>query len=591
MNLGKKIDITVMGVAMAIVGVASVTLLLGGFIVFKKQQKAAMKAAVVQKKTPKTQKPKAKPKPTPAIDSTYILAGTLTDTQGRPMKDVVVSDGYSCTLTNDSGAYTLRRDEDARFVYYTVPAYCAVPVHSKTDHTACFYQQLSKNKHRYNFTLALLKGGAEKNFRLIVFGDPQVTNAMNPYYEGPNDNPIEKSDLARFTDETMTDVKATLAAMPAGDPVYGLSMGDDVQYYGGYNAALERGIRRSLGSSRMAVFSVIGNHDQDGKAVYKHQWEDSWGPTDYSFDRGDVHFVCLNDVLFYRGASYYSPGELTAKQLHWLRSDLLLADKKKKVVLCYHIPLTFGNAPFGEATPLNIASEAGHYASAQLGKILTMLNEFRGGFELFCGHTHFALNHEIDFRGQRLLERCHAAACGMIWQSNVNICGTPNGYYVYTFKGEEISNCYYKGTSWDAKKQMSLFSADTDFNGEEYTTDWNLPRGKGVIVANVFNADSHWRVYALENGQRTPMKRLNSLGQDAFSAGYHHKYMKCTSFRFVSKQNSYLIMNHLYYYEPRDKNATITIHAYDEYGNRYEAKSSEIVKEPFFNYAHYIVRS
>ena len=30
------------------------------------------------------------------------------------------------------------------------------------------------------------------------------------------------------------------------------------------------------------------------------------------------------------------------------------------------------------------------------------------------------------------------AACGNIWQSNINICGTPNGYYVYSFVGTSI---------------------------------------------------------------------------------------------------------------------------------------------------------
>ncbi len=41
------------------------------------------------------------------------------------------------------------------------------------------------------------------------------------------------------------------------------------------------------------------------------------------------------------------------------------------------------------------------------------------------------------------MEHCHAAACGNIWQSNVNICGTPNGYYVYTFEGTRLADCYY----------------------------------------------------------------------------------------------------------------------------------------------------
>lgn len=73
------------------------------------------------------------------------------------------------------------------------------------------------------------------------------------------------------------------------------------------------------------------------------------------------------------------------------------------------------------------------------------------------------------------MEHCHAAACGNIWQSNINICGTPNGYYVYTFEGTRLADCYYKGTFWKANKQMTLFRAETNFNQESYADDWNLP--------------------------------------------------------------------------------------------------------------------
>lgn len=116
---------------------------------------------------------------------------------------------------------------------------------------------------------------------MIVIGDPQVTNAYSPYYASPDDNPIKKSDVERFTTQTMADIKQTIKSLPAGTPVYGLSMGDDVQYYGGYNPQLERQIRQALGSSEMRLFSVIGNHDQDGKALYRRKWEENFGPTDF----------------------------------------------------------------------------------------------------------------------------------------------------------------------------------------------------------------------------------------------------------------------------------------------------------------------
>ena len=530
-------------------------------------------------------KPKAAPDTLPALDPT--VRGTLTDSLGRPMENVVVSDGYTCTVTNAKGNYIFIRDKNARFVWYSVPSYCEVPTHSAEDRTALFYKPLSAKRNVYNFTLKRLPKGTERDYRLIVFGDPQVTNAFSPYYTGLDDNPVKKSDVARFTDETMTDVKRTIAEWSPSMPVYAISMGDDVQYYGGYNASLEGQIRKALGSSRATVFSVIGNHDQDGRDLYRRKWEQSFGPTDYSFDRGDVHYVCLNDVHFYRGQVYWQPGELTADQLNWLEQDLRFADHNKKVILCYHIPLTFGNRPRKGAASLGLESEPGHFSSSVLSRVLKAVETFKGGYELFCGHTHFAINHEIDYRGRHILEHCHAAACGNIWQSNINICGTPNGYYVYALNGTRITDSYYKGTFWPRSRQMTIFRASTDFNGESYAADWELAKDKGVVVANVFNADSRWRVVAIEDGVEYEMKRINHQGQDAFAAGYHHRYSQSVSYQFVSKRNGYLIMNHLYYYEPRSAQSRVIIKATDAYGNTYTASSNDAVTEPFFNFAHY----
>ena len=525
----------------------------------------------------------------PVAKPDFRISGTLKDTEGRGVAGVIVSDGFNCVKTDSHGRYKMKRDSLARFIYYSVPADCEVPTHSATDRTAYFYQTVSKKKI-YNFTLRRLPGGKETHYKMIVIGDPQVTNAYSPYYTSPDDNPIKKSDVERFTTQTMADIKQTIKSLPAGTPVYGLSMGDDVQYYGGYNAKLERQIRQALGSSEMRLFSVIGNHDQDGKALYRRKWEENFGPTDFSFNRGDVHYVCINNCFFHRGMAYYSPGELRERQVKWLKQDLALTPKDMKVVLCYHIPFTFGNAPFSKAKPLTNANEQGHYSSSRLSLLLSLLKPFKGGYELFCGHTHFACNHEINYQGEDVMEHCHAAACGNIWQSNINICGTPNGYYVYSFVGTSISNCYYKGTFWDKSRQMTIFRAQTDFNGEKYAKDWQLANNRNVLVANVFNATSHWRVVAVEDGKEYLMRRISSKGQDAFAAGYHHKYSKSVSYRFVSKGNGYLIMNHLYYYTPRNPNAKIIIKASDPYGNTYTASSSDVVTEPFANYAHYYER-
>ena len=99
-----------------------------------------------------------------------------------------------------------------------------------------------------------------------------------------------------------------------------------------------------------------------------------------------------------------------------------------------------------------------------------------------------------------------------------------------------------------------------------------------LITKYTSNATSHWRVVAVEDGKEYLMGRLSGKGQDAFAAGYHHKYSESVSYRFVSKGNGYLIMNHLYYYTPRNPNARIIIKASDPYGNTYTASSDEVTR-------------
>ena len=82
------------------------------------------------------------------------------------------------------------------------------------------------------------------------------------------------------------------------------------------------------------------------------------------------------------------------------------------------------------------------------------------------------------------------------------------------------------------------------------------------------------------------MTRLSAANQDAFSAAYHTRYGQSTNPWFVSKQNGYLLMNHLYYYKPSQPGAPFTVRATDPYGNVYTEVSSALVADPYYNFAH-----
>lgn len=149
----------------------------------------------------------------------------------------------------------------------------------------------------------------------------------------------------------MRDIRQTIRDQKPGTPVYGLSMGDDVQYYGGYNPQLERQIREALGSSEMRLFSVIGNHDQDGKSLYKRNGRKTSDlPTIPSTVAMSTMYASTivsspraRPIIAWRTACLTDAMAQTRPRAH---------PQNKKVILCYHIPFTFGNAPYRKANPL-----------------------------------------------------------------------------------------------------------------------------------------------------------------------------------------------------------------------------------------------
>ena len=97
-----------------------------------------------------------------AQSDTLKFTGTFTDQKGRPMRGVVVSNGFTCVQTDTKGNYELPYNSATKFVYFTVPADCEVPTHSATDNTACFYRQVVDSVKRYDFQLTRMPRGKVK---------------------------------------------------------------------------------------------------------------------------------------------------------------------------------------------------------------------------------------------------------------------------------------------------------------------------------------------------------------------------------------------------------------------------------------------
>lgn len=160
-----------------------------------------------------------------------------------------------------------------------------------------------------------------RDFQVLLFGDPQPRDQTEVNY------------IAR-------DVVAELIGSPAA---FGVTMGD-IAFD---NLDTFNPLNQAIGLIGIPWYNVIGNHDLNldapSRKLVNETFEATYGPTYYSFDYGQVHFVVLDSIGWtpptetergrYRGLF----GE---DQLKWLEKDLRLIPRDQMVVLLMHIPIT-----------------------------------------------------------------------------------------------------------------------------------------------------------------------------------------------------------------------------------------------------------
>ena len=506
----------------------------------------------------------------------FTAIGKLTYEDGTPASGVSVSDGYNVAVTDYKGTYRLKTCADTYYIYYSVPEDCEVQVNEYGQ--PAFFTRYSQSESRYDFTLKRKAGGKEDKFTLFCLADPQC----------------KSEHLKRFANETVTDLKAH--AMTKNGPVYGVTLGDVVYSEGNRDNVPEMDDMRDLmhkDKTGMPIFQVMGNHDytyfkgdmplepDETSSTYnikaQRAFEEIFGPIDYSWNRGDVHFVCMRNMQWYSNssASEYT-ARFTDQQYQWLKQDLAAVPKNKMVILCVHIPVS------------NMSKE---YVSHNVQNVLDLLKQFKEA-HIMSGHTHYSRNEPTLHDG--IYEHVHAAVSGCWWYSKVNGDGSPNGYGVYEIDGNTITNWYYKGVNEGMNSrdyQLRLYRGDI-LGGGRYEK-FAVPYGDQVILANVFNADPDWKIKVYENGvysgdmtliphvakaddtpafvdADTPSVPSVNTSRDWWAIGYHVGFVGRG--HKSGKRSSYITAcYHMYKYTLKDKNAEIRVEATDRFGRTYVA--------------------
>lgn len=375
--------------------------------------------------------------------------------KGKGIKGVVVSDGYSVVVTNAAGKYEMELHPDAAAIFVSTPAGYAF---AHENGVARHYKMVGdiNTRKAVNFELKpLLKDDTDHQF--IIWADPQVKN---------------EKDVQKMMRQSVPDVQKLVQAAGAGALLHGITVGDIVWD----NHALYASYNKAVAQMGIPFFQCIGNHDMDynqgGDEMSDKTFQKQYGPTWYSFNRGQVHYVVLDDVR-YLGKDRSYDGYISAAQLSWLQKDLELVPKDRLVIICVHIPV--------------------HNSVKNNHELYALLKNRK--VHIMSGHTHYHRNVIRD----HIFEHNHGTVCGAWWTGPVCGDGTPSGYGVYSVKGTELS-WHYQSTSLPADHQMSIKTREKDAASKR-------------VQVNVWNYDPEWKVECWVDGAQQAIEQ-NKKGFD-----------------------------------------------------------------------------
>lgn len=446
------------------------------------------------------------------------LAGIITDSRtGKGIKGVAVSDGYGFTLTDKRGVYQMKANPGARTVWYRTPSSYKMAQDESGAPAFYAYRNSSAKVDRHDFVLEPLDR-QEDDITLLIMADPQCQSDF---------------DVNRLRTETIPDARKTIEEGIASgrySNVYGIGLGDIIYDNLDIWAPMRESFRSlSYSGGSVPIYNIPGNHDHSNKVDNAYDAIDNYirffGPQDYSFDRGQVHFIFMDDIIFTGSQPdtkakpwnncLYDCG-FTDEQMSWLLEDLSLVEDKesKMVVFCTHAPFRQGSKKGG-----GNVNHGRHYDD-----VLSALTGFKTA-EILIGHTHYPETYiHKDYvckGGGAVREHVFGSMCGAWWHTNICVDGTPNGYAVYQIGGTVFTDEVARFTGLPESCQMRVYDGNQVYNGTkgvEFKWEDDL---KGKFIATVWYADpENWKVEFIQDGVARPMEQVSRRQRDWCAYSY-----------------------------------------------------------------------
>lgn len=430
----------------------------------------------------------------------------LLDSHEAGVSGVLVSNQRDVVQTDAQGRYTLPV-MSRMIIFITKPSGYSVPL-NKNQQPRFFYihqPQGSPKNLKYagleptgplpkSVDFALYKSDNTENFEAIIVGDPQ---------------PRDSTEVGYFRDDIVSEMYGRKARfyIAHGDIAF-----DNLSIYKQYN--------QIVGKLGLPAYNVHGNHDMNldvsHDSLAAETFKRHFGPADYSFNYGKVHFVVLDNVQYNGWDSDKNKnggytGYLNKRQLQWLKEDLKYTPQDYLVVINTHIPI---KSPVSDGASINLTNRA------ELFKIL----EKRRHLLALSAHMHYIDHLEFakqdGWLGDATFYNINVGAgCGAWWSGPKDargipesfcLDGSPNGFYIFSFSNNTFNYRYIPAHIPEYKQMRVTFPVGT--------VDIDSLTDKKILV-NIYNADSAAKVYcSIDNGPQQLMQQATM--RDPFIVEY-----------------------------------------------------------------------
>lgn len=405
----------------------------------------------------------------------------------RGVPEVSVTNGEQVVRTDASGRYELPVKDD-NIIAVIKPSGFLVPLDGN-NFPQYYYSYKPKGSPKSKFPgvaptgklprsidFGLIPTEDKEQFTALIFGDPQ------PYT-------LEEVDY--FARGVVAEVEGIR------DVPFGLSLGDLV----GNDLDLFEPYAKAVSKVGIPWYNVMGNHDMNfdapGDALSDETYEAHFGPANYAFNYGKVHFIVLDDILYpdpRDSKSYW--GGFREDQLNFVENDLKFVPKDHLIVLAFHIPLREG--------------EGDSYRDTDRAQLFDLLKEYPHTLSL-SAHTHIQRQDYFGAEDGWQRERPHheynvGTTSGDWYSGKLNEGGipvstmrdgTPKGYAFIHFDGNQYTT-EYKVAGKPKDYQMEIFNPRVVARGR------NTPAG---IFVNFFMGKKGDKVmYRIDDGDWKAMK-------------------------------------------------------------------------------------